>query len=170
MESSSFQRFPRLSPILLLLITFGTLGLYVPYWLYTRTRLLNTLCSTRPVPSLIIALCMGSLLMFIILLFQFLSQLPPTLVLEDLKNHPGFIQLMDVAMIVNFLQLLWAMFFCHRLNVCTQAKPGDRHYGSYFFLALSHLLIVNIFYLQYKLNQLIDENVQSQGENTIGLM
>jgi len=170
MESLSFQRFQRLSPILLLLITLGTLGLYVPFWLYTRTRLLNSLCPAKPVPSIIIALCMGSLLMFAIMLFQFLNQLPETIPLEQLQNNPDFVRLMDAAMIVNFLQLLWAMLFCHRLNVCTQAKPGDRHYGSYFFLALSHLLIVNIFYLQYKVNQLIDDKAQIQSENTIGLM
>jgi len=170
MENLSFQRFKRLSPLLLLLITVGTLGLYVPYWLYTRTRILNSLCPAKPIPSLVIALCMGSLLMFAILLFQFLNQLPETVVLDQLQNNPDFIKLMDVAMIVNFLQLLWAMFFCHRLNVCTQTKPGDRHYSSYFFLALAHLLIVNIFYLQYKVNQLIDDKAQAQTEKTIGLM
>lgn len=170
MESLSFQRFPRLSPLLLLLLTFGTLGLYVPYWLYTRTRILNEMCPTRPLPSLVIALCMGALLMFAIMLFQFLNQLPDDTTLDQLRNNADFIRLMDVAMLVNFLQLLWAMFFCHRVNICTQGKPGERHYSSYFLLALSHLLIVNIFYLQYKLNQLIDDNVQSQTSNTIGLM
>lgn len=170
MESLSFPRFPRMQPFTTLLLTIITLGLYVPYWLYTRTRVLNGLCPAKPVPSIIIALCMGSLLMFVILLFQFLNQLPETIVVEQLQNHPDFVKLMDVAMAVNFLQLLWAIFFCHRLNNCTRAKPGDRYYSSYFFLTLAHLLIVNIFYLQYKLNQLMDNNAPIQGKNTIGLM
>jgi hypothetical protein len=170
METSSFQRFRRVSPTLVLLLTFVTLGLYVPYWLYTRTRILNNLCPDRPLPSLVMALCMGSLLMFAIMLFQFLHQLPDSTSLEQLQNNGGFIRLMDAAMIVNFLQLLWALFFCHRLNVCTQARAGERHYSSYFFLTLSHVLIVSIFYLQYKLNQLMDDNAQSQTPSTIGLM
>lgn len=170
MESPSLQRFQRLSLPLLLLITLGTLGLYVPYWLYTRTRILNSLCPAQPLPSLIIALCMGSLLMFVMMLFQFVNHLPDAAALEQLQNNPDFARLMDVAMVVNFLQLVWAMLFCHRLNICTQAMPGERHYSSYFFLALSHLLIVNIFYLQYKINQLIDDNTRTQAPDTIGLM
>lgn len=170
MESLSFQRLQRMSTTVLLLLTLGTLGLYVPYWLYTRTRLLNSLCPAKPVPSLVIALCMGSILMFAILLFQFLNQIPDSAALEQLQNNPDFAKLMDVAMVVNFLQLLWAMLFCHRLNICTKAAPGDRHYSSYFFLAVAHLLIVNIFYLQYKINQLIDDHIETQSENTLGLM
>lgn len=170
MNVPSFQGFKRLPPILVLLLTFATLGLYVPYWLYTRTRILNQLCPDKPIPSLVIALCMGSLIMFAVTMFHFLNQLPDTATLEQLQSNADFIRLMDVAMVVNFLQLLWAMFFCHRLNVCTQASPGERRYSSYFFLILSHLLIVSIFYLQYKLNQLIDDNAQIQSPNTIGLM
>ncbi len=168
MEPLSFQRFPRMAPFLTLLITVATLGLYVPYWLYTRTRLLNQMCPQQPIPALVVALCMGALIMFMVLAFQTLDQLPDTASLQELQKNPAFIRLMDAAMIINFLQLLWAMLFCHRLNICTQAKPGEPHYGNYFFLALAHLLIVNIFYLQYKINQLIDNHTPNQ--NSIGIM
>lgn len=164
----TFQRFPRVQPLLILLFSLASLGLYVPYWLYTRTRILNSLCPQQPVPTVVVALSMGSLLVFAVMLYQLMGQLPAQITLQQLQDHPGFQKLMDVAMVINLLQLLWALLFCHRLNLCTRALPGDPRYSSYFFLALSHILIVNIFYLQYKINQLIDENIPNQ--STIGLM
>lgn len=167
-ETTSFQRFPRMMPFLTLLLAIGTLGLYVPYWLYTRTRLLNEMCPQQPIPSLIVALCMGALVMFVVMAFQVVSELPPQITLEQLREHPGFIRLMDAAMIVNILQLLWGLLFCHRLNLCAQAHAGNTLYSSYFWLSLSHFFIVNIFYLQFTLNRLIDSGTPNQ--SGLGIM
>jgi len=157
-----FERFPRTSLIFIVLLTLATLGFYVPYWLYTRTRILNQLLPNNPIPSLLIAMCMGGYIMLLALVYQ----LPADMNTEQIMNSPQFSHLMNAAMLLNLVQLAWAMLFLQRVNICTAAQTTDALYGSYFLLVLAHLFIVNIYYLQYKINQIAD----SKPSSTIGLM
>lgn len=160
----SFELFPRLTPIAVALITIVTLGFYVPYWLYTRTRIIDKMHKGKPIPSLFIALCMGGYIALLILAYQ----LPTNLSAEQMMQSTEFGRLMDVAVALNIIQLCWAFMFLQRVNTCSGAQTGDELHGSYFILVLAHLVIVNIFYLQYKINQIVDS--RQKPENTIGLM
>lgn len=164
MEIPSFEKFPRVSPIAVALLTVLTLGFYVPYWLYTRTLLLNKLHASGPIPALLIALCMGGYIMLLVLAFQ----LPTDLTVEQIMNTPEFGRLMDAALILNLIQLCWAFIFLQRINMCTGAKHGEELYGSYLILVLAHLIIVNVYYLQYKINQINDSRQKT--DKIIGLM
>jgi hypothetical protein len=159
-----FAQFPRLSPFAVVLLTVATLGFYVPYWLYTRTRILERFAPGKPIPQLLVALCMGGYIMLLVLAYQ----LPTHLNAEQITNSPEFGRLMDVVVALNIALLCWAFLFLHRINLCTGAKPGDILHGSYFILVLAHLLIVNVYYLQYKINQIVDS--QKNAGNIIGLM
>jgi len=163
-QNISFEQFPRLSPIAVALLTILTLGFYVPYWLYTRTRIIDKLHTGKPVPSLLIALCMGGYIMLLVLIFQVPTNLSP----EQIMNAPEFSRLMNAAMVINMMQLCWAFLFLQRINDCTNAKPGEPLYGNYIILVLAHLLIVNVYYLQYKINQINDSRQKT--DNIIGLM
>jgi hypothetical protein len=163
-SSLSFRQFPRLSPFLVVLLTLLTLGFYLPWWLYTRSQILNRIYPQKPISQFLIALCMGGLIMMIALVFQ----IPQQASVDLMVKTPEFQRVMDVAMVLNFLQFIWALIFCQRLNLCSQRQMGDPLYASYFILLLSHLFIVSIFYLQYKLNQFIDQNAEPQ--SPIGIM
>lgn len=163
--NASFELFPRLSPLLVVIIALVTLGFYVPYWLYTRTRIIDKIHKGSPIPSLFIALCMGGYIALLVLAYQ----LPTAnMTVEQIAESAGFSQLMDVAVILNVIQLCWACVFLQRINACTGAQPGEPIHGSYFLLVLAHLIIVNVYYLQYKINQIVDS--RQQPDNTIGLM
>jgi hypothetical protein len=159
-----FNAFPRTTPFVVVLLTLVTLGFYVPWWLYTRTRVLNRLLPASPVPSLPMALCMGGYLV----LFVLITQIPAGMDADQIMNSPEFTRLMDAAMFLNLVQLVWATFFLQRLNLCTNAKPGDTLYGSFFILVLAHLFIVNVFYLQHKINQIA--NRQHKDDSPGGIL
>jgi len=163
-QNSSFEKFPRVSMLAIVLLTIATLGFYVPYWLYTRTRLIDKLYPGKPIPSLLIALCMGGYIMLLVLVFQ----VPVSENAEQIMNSPEFDRLMNAAMIINMIQLAWAMLFLQRINACAGYKPNDPEYGNYFILVLAHFLIVNIYYLQYKINQINDSG--QKNNPIIGLM
>jgi hypothetical protein len=163
-QNTSFEQFPRLSPIAVALLTVVTLGFYVPYWLYTRTRIIDKIHAGKPVPSLLIALCMGGYIMLLVLAYQ----LPTNIDAEQIVQTAEFGRMMDAAVLLNIIQLCWAFLFLQRINVITGAKAGDPLHGSYFILVLAHLIIVNVFYLQYKINQIVDTHHKT--DNIIGLM
>jgi len=163
-QTLSFEKFPRVSPLIVALLTIATLGFYVPYWLYTRTRIIDKMYPGKPIPSLLIALCMGGYIMLLVLVFQ----MPTDLNAEQMMNTPEFGRMMNAAMAINMIQLCWAFLFLQRINVCSGAKQGEAEYGSYFILVIAHFLIVNVYYLQYKINQIIDNRQKS--DKMIGLM
>ena len=160
----SFELFPRLSPLAVVLITVVTLGFYVPYWLYTRTRIIDKMHTGSPIPALFIALCMGGYIALLVLAYH----LPTNLSAEQMMQSAEFGRLMDIAVVLNLIQLCWAFMFLQRINICSGAKPGEPLHGNYFILVLAHLIIVNVYYLQYKINQIVDS--RQKPETVIGLM
>lgn len=151
--SSSLAGLQRVPLLLVAVLALCSLGFYVPYWLYTRSRALNAMDPSRAIPVWFMALCMGGFLMLLGLIMQF----PPGMTAEEWMASKEFQPVMQVAIAVNVLMLAWSMIFLHRLNRITGVGYGDPRYGSYFFLVLVHLMIVSIFYLQYKINQHLDQ-------------
>ena len=147
----SFQQFPRVSPLLTLLWMLLTFTLYLPYWLFTRTRILNRLYPQHPVPVLVPVLCAVSYAV----LFYYSFQLPPDITLDQLMKDPQYLPFVSVAALGNLVQLVWIILFCQRLNACVGAMPGQPLYTRYSLLVLSNFLIVNVVYPQHKINQII---------------
>lgn len=148
----SFAAFPRVSPTLTLVLTLVTLGFYVPWWLYTRTRVLNRLCPQKPVSSLLTALCLGAYIMLMVLAWQ----MPEHVSFQEIFTNPELQNVVSAASFVGLLQIIWLVVFCQRLNLCTQAAPGHSLHANYAILVLTNFLILNVAYLQYKINQAID--------------
>lgn len=153
-----------MSPLAVVMLTIVTLGFYVPYWLYTRTHIMDKMHTGKPIPALFIALCMGGYIMLLVLAYQ----LPADLSAQQIINSPEFDRLRYAAVALNIIQLCWAFLFLQRINACTNAKPGDILHGSYFILVLAHLIIVNVYYLQYKINQIVENRHKT--DKIIGLM
>jgi len=148
----AYGRFPRMEPVWVLLLTLLTMGLYTYYWLFTRTKILNTLIPEKPISNNFVSLCLTG---FVVLLVMILS-LPETSSMEELQQSSHYNTIMMLIMGLNGLLLLWGILFCQRLNLLSQSNRQDALYSNYLILTVIHLLIVNTLYLQYKINQLID--------------
>lgn len=150
----SIQSFQRVPLLLVAALALLSLGFYVPYWLYTRSRIINEINPAHPIPFWFMALCMGGFLMLLGLILQF----PEGMTAEEWMASESFKPVLRVAIVVNGLMLLWSAIFLHRLNLAASIDSNDPRHGNYFFLVLVHLLIVSVFYLQYKINQHLDQH------------
>ena len=147
-----------------ILLMMVTLTLYIPYWLYTRTRILNTLCPQKPIPTLFMAFCIGGYIVLMVMSHQ----LPEAITMDELISNPEFYNFVLVASLVGMLQLIWIILFCQRLNLCTGVTKNDPLYANYAILVISNALIANVYYLQYKINQINDSG--QKHNPIIGLM
>jgi hypothetical protein len=139
---SGYGAFPRISTWWVFLFTSITLGLYGPYWLYTRTKVLNTLIRADEVPlalsiGVFIASCAS-------LLTAFLSGVQPDQqalrILATLANWGCII-----------LTLICLYTFRNRLNEHDGIGPGHRYW-----IGGVAIFFFQVIYLNYKLNQRID--------------
>jgi hypothetical protein len=150
-----FELIPRLEPLLVLLFCLLSFGVYVPFWLLSRTLIINRLMPEKPIPINFVAICIASAVIF----FYFIFTLPEghslKQILEEVGTgkHSSFV---TAAIFYNLTTLGWGLLFCHRLNIFTHSQPGDGLHANYGMLVINQVLIVNIFYLQYKINQIID--------------
>ena len=151
LDVTTVQAFPRFSTWGVFLLTFVTVGLYPVYWLYTRTRILNRVLPSNPVPvglavAAVIALLASAAA-------SFLNGMYP--------DHSGVGAMSSVINIVSgIVNLVWVFMFRNRLNQHFVPHEGDRY-------RLSGVLtfFFTVLYLQYKLNQLIDrERTVSAGD------
>lgn len=149
---TGFRVFPRVSPLFTLVLTALTMGIYVPYWLFTRTRILNRVFPQHAIPWLFVLFCLAGYLVLLVLGYQ----LPQEISLVQLITDPQYRPLLSVAASVNLLLLVWTVLFCQRINRCTGKVAGDPLHASYPVLVLSNCLVNNVYYLQYKINQVND--------------
>ena len=152
--AGDYRDFARISTWWVLVLSFITLGLYAPYWLYTRIKTLNGMLSSSPTAlSLPIAVCVLSAAN---LGNGFLGGIYPDAIGVKLLSTG----VQWASIIAN---LVCVFTLRNRLNEDAGAQ-GDSPYwvggvATFFF---------GMLYLNYKLNQRIDAEHIADASNTAG--
>ena len=138
-QSDSLAIFPRFSTWFVFLLSFATLGLYILYWLYHRTRILNRLKGISPISDTFIFLALG---------FNVVA-IPVNIGEAFVKqNHEYILASNSLYIASTLLLLIWAFKFRHRLNDFLEKSPyPTSRLGPVFTFLFQSL------YLSYKINQ-----------------
>ena len=140
-DNKQMQSLPRLSILMVLALNILTLGLYYPYWLYTRSQIINRV-QTHQIPSNLINTVLGLFLLSLVFSLMSGSQADNL----DYKMASNLFTL-----IYSISTLFWAFTLRDRIHKISHASKQ----GGYW---LSGLMIVlfQMLYLQYKINEYID--------------
>ena len=140
-DNAAVLRLPRIRTLAVIALTIITLSLYLPYWLYTRSTILNDL-QERPISRTFMMLAV------LVYLASFAMIIPESL-------YPDSQQIIlassAASLVSNIIMLVWVFSFRNRLNEMTAVTRGSK-----FWLGAVLTFFFQVFYLQYKLNQLID--------------
>ena len=141
-------QFPRFSTWWVFLLSIVTFGVYVPYWLYTRTKILNTMSRYDPIP---IALPVALFVLFVVCAgIGLVDGIDP-----DRMGAKSFLAIAQWIYVI--VTLICEFSFRNRLNEdCMEGSDSPYWIGpvaTFFF---------GILYLNYKLNQRLETE---QGRN-----
>ena len=126
----------------MIFLTIITVGLYVPYWMYTRTKMLNLANEEESVSKFFTILAVSLL----VLTYGF------DVGSEFIKPEPGVAGIFKfIGIASNLCALFWALMFRSGLNSYTRAKKGDDLWSNGFFTWL-----FQAFYHQYKINKILE--------------
>lgn len=135
------QSLPRISIVYVFLFNILSLGLYHPYWLYTRSTIINQVHSHK-IPENLIHTVLGLFLVSIV--FSFMSSSQP--------DNPDYKMALNVfTLIYTFSTLYWAFTIRNRLHQMSHAGKQSGYWISGVLTVLFQVL-----YLQYKINEYID--------------
>ncbi|MCB1616544.1 MAG: DUF4234 domain-containing protein [Pseudomonadales bacterium] len=134
-----FSRFPEVGILWMLALSFLTLGFYLLYWFFSRSRLLNELLPEAPIPSAFIYLCCSG----------FFVNTALAIYTESLEKTETISQVAFlIYFLVNCLFLVWALMIRTRINVLVGSDSGT------FAANIWWTLLLEAWYLQYKINQI----------------
>lgn len=142
----SLTGFKKLSTWYVLLYTILSLGLYIIYWLFSRTKTLNEKHQSNPVS---VALMYTAIFIYIISY--------PLMIIEVFIPEESTYVLTSqlISFLGNILLIVWTFKFRNRLNTYLNLDKNDTKYlgpvMTFFFQAL---------YLSYKVN----ENIEARQE------
>jgi len=128
-------------------LTIITIGIYFIYWLYTRTKVLNTQLSTNKIAGWLMAIC---IFLYVI---TFGLSYGPLLTSLDAEMTATFAGMSLVASLINMVFILiWIYTFRNRINSLSGSNKGDK-------LWIGGILtfFISVYYFQYKVNQIHDE-------------
>jgi hypothetical protein len=152
--AGDYRDFARISTWWVLVLSFITLGLYAPYWLYTRIKTLNGMVSSRPIPlSLPIAVCVLCA-----------ANVASGLLAGIYPDATGVKVLSTVVQWASIIANLVCVFTLrNRLNADAGAQRDSPYWvggvATFFF---------QVLYLNYKLNQRIDAEHTADASSTAG--
>lgn len=131
---------PRFTTWAVVGLTIITLGIYGFYWIYSRSKILNRGLSTdEKIPAWII---IGSLASYIL---YFLISIGSAFV-------PELSAIGAIIFIVYFvLYIIWIYSFRGKVNMLTATQRKDK-----FWIGPILTFFINIYYFQYKINQIHD--------------
>jgi len=141
--SSPMQQLPRIPTLTVVAYSILTLGLYGTYWLYTRTQIINQL-HDKQIPMAVPHAIIGLLLINFI--FSIMSGTNP----ENMEYR----ELVTISGLCFSLgNLYWVFLLRDRIHRITLA--GEK---SLFWLNGIFCFLFQVFYLQYKINEYIDDH------------
>lgn len=146
---SELQRFERFSTWYVFGLSIITLSFYLPYWMYTRSKILNTLPSVTPIGSTFINV---TVFLFIA---SFLMVIPEV----AFPDSQEVVMLSQISSLIsNIFFLVWVFKFRNRLNDYLNenvAAPSTLGPVLTFFFS--------VWYLSFKLNENIEVTSQATG-------
>lgn len=144
-QGHAMQALPRVSVWAVLGLSIISLGLYYTYWLFTRTQIINRVAD-KPVSMHLVHTVLGLLLLNLIL--SFVSGYNP--------ENEQYQQLASISGLgYSLLNLFWVFSVRQRLHKMTQA--GER---SLFWINGIWTFLFQVLYLQFKINEYIDQHTQ----------
>lgn len=136
--SEKLQAFPETGILLMVVLSFLTIGGYLLYWFYSRSRLLNDLLPEAVIPNSFMALCSTGF--FVNVVF--------TLYTESLEKTDPMSQVaFAIYFMVNLLFLVWALLIRQRFNLLVGGD--DKPDSANIWLTI----LFEGWYLQYRINQ-----------------
>lgn len=139
------KQFPRFTTWAVVGLTLITMGIYAFYWLYSRSKMLNRQIPENKIPAWVI---IGSLVTYV--LYMIAAYVP--LFLGDpeiMMAAAGISGILGIAYFVLFI--VWIYSFRNRLNILSGSSKGDM-----FWLGGILTFFINVYYFQYKINQMHD--------------
>ncbi|MCK5901791.1 MAG: DUF4234 domain-containing protein [Cocleimonas sp.] len=143
-DKAPVKQFPRFTTWAVVGLSIITMGIYTIYWLYSRTQILNTLLPENKIPSW---LTTSSLIVFFLYLVMSFAPLANNGVMPN--GMDAFSLVINLAYIVLFIT--WAFSFRSRLNTLSGSNKGDL-----FWLGGILTFFINVYYFQYRINQIHD--------------
>jgi len=141
--SGPMQRLPRVPTLTIVAYSILSLGLYGTYWLYTRTQIINQV-HDKKIPMAVPHAIIGLLLINFI--FSIMSGSNP----ENMEYR----ELVTISGLCFSLgNLYWIFLLRNRIHRITLA--GER---SLFWLNGIFTFLLQVLYLQYKINEYIDNH------------
>jgi hypothetical protein len=152
-EGEIFSEFPRFSTWGVLGLSIVTLSMYFPYWMYTRTAILNRLLPHNPVPGALMGT--GAALYVVNMGMAVLDG-----IYGNLDAVSGVSTILNLVSTIVFL--VWVFKFRNRIHQLARAIPGTRGW-----LGALRTFFLQVLYFQYKLNQLIDAEVEGAATRAV---
>jgi len=134
---SGFERF---STWYVLLLAIVTLGLYIPYWLYSRTKVLNVQSEDQISSGFVWA----TLLLYVLALCASIASAAAGPEVSELVLVES-----GASLIANVFMIVWVFKFRNRLQKLIAPLQLKTNPVLTFFL--------QAFYMQYKVNEAIDK-------------
>lgn len=142
-QSGPMQKLPRISTWTVVAFSILSLGLYNTYWLFTRTQIINQVHDEKismRVPHTVIGLLLVNLI------FSIMSGAnPDNLEYRELASLSG--------LCFSLGNVFWVFMLRHRIHRITLA--GEK---SLFWLNGIFTFLFQVMYLQYKINEYIDDH------------
>ena len=148
-DVNKIKAFKRFTTWAVLGLAIITLGIYGYYWMYSRTKTLNTLIPENKVAGWLVPAVIGLGIANILM-----SLLP--LASPELAQSFALVSL-PFSLIGFVLMLMWAFKFRNRLNIISGSSKGN-----VFWLGPILTFFFQLYYFQYKINQMHDASNQGQ--------
>jgi hypothetical protein len=141
---SSFEKFPPLGLLQLIVFALATLGIYTWWWMYSRSMILNEMLPPeRRINAGFMRLCMSGFAATLMLALAAGFQ-PENIALESTVNI--------LSMALNIMVIAWVLYFRRAANHLLGETPTPYH------LNLFWTLLFQVFYMQYKINLIHSHN------------
>lgn len=137
------QALPHVSTFLVLALSIISLGIYSTYWLFTRTQIINRI--HHEAISMHLAHSVIGLLMLNVLLSLMSGFNPENLAYQELAKISG--------LIYSLANLYW--IFTLRQRIHKMVRAGEQ---SLFWLNGIWTFLFQVLYLQYKINEYLNDN------------
>lgn len=145
-DRSAIAEFPRFTTWGVLLLVIVTFSFYIPYWLLTRTKVLDRVAPENPIPRWLVSAAIA--LFSLSMVMSVLEGIYPAS--TDIKISSSLLSLISGVSFV-----VWAFMFRARLNALLGASSGER-----FWLGPVMTFFFQVLYLQYKINDAIDHHAE----------
>ncbi len=140
----AFERFPAVSLLQILLLSVATLGIYGWWWMYSRSRILNTLLPEgQGIDPRFMHLNLGGFAITLVLAIALAAQ-PDNTSLEATVNV--------LSMAINIMALFWLFRFRSALHVLLGAAAENYHFNAFW------TFLLQVIYLQHRINMIREHN------------